>query len=358
MTFLTLDTTTLDPTVVLYHSLASTSQFRRPIGIFPGPSKSGGQVRREARSGRAHLFAIFLQFAVKRALLVYRAPSCMSYIKGSRTNLGSQSASISTTVAGEGEFRTAYHGTYCGGQRNQQEAICKKFKPKYARMQNEYFAADFEVADKCIEIAEDWNRGCAPRREIQITRGDIQSTRDGTKYLVEPLIRYFTKFTSNNGWISTTGSADLKYMEAFAHYSYHRSGGQLLICDLQGRYRKDKWKAARCRFELTDPAICSRQRRYGPTDLGEKGIESFFANHVCNEFCSHFGQTKGKPWSRPKHPKQWFPLSEGTSMLSSLHTAQLSTKSRTTFTESMMMTLAEEDEEEESDSDSDDYYMY
>ena len=58
----------------------------------------------------------------------------MSYIKGSRTNLGSESASISTTVAGEGEFRTAYHGTYRGGQRNQQEAICKKFKPKYARI--------------------------------------------------------------------------------------------------------------------------------------------------------------------------------------------------------------------------------
>jgi hypothetical protein len=279
----------------------------------------------------------------------------MSYIKGSRTNLGSESASISTTVAGEGEFRTAYHGTYRGGQRNQQEAICKKFKPKYARMQDEYFAADFKVADKCIEIAEHWNQGCTSKREIQITRGDIQSTRDGTKYLVEPLIRYFTKFTSNNGWISKTGSTDAKYMEAFAHYSYHRSGGQLLICDLQGRYRNDKWKAARCRFELTDPAICSRQRRYGPTDLGEKGIESFFANHVCNEFCSHFGRSKKKRWSRPKQPEQWFPLSEGTSMLSSLFTAQLSTTSRTMFTESMM-TVAEGDEEEESDSD--DYYGY
>ena len=48
----------------------------------------------------------------------------------------------------------------------------------------------------------------------------------------------------------------------------------------QGRYRNQYRK---CRFELTDPAICSRARDYGPTDLGEKGIQSFFKTHVCNK---------------------------------------------------------------------------
>jgi hypothetical protein len=275
----------------------------------------------------------------------------MSKIKGSRTNLGFSTAHVHLNkIAGEGSFRIAYHGTYRGGQRNKQEAICKKFLPQHAHMQEEFFASDFKVADKCIQIAEDWNRSCTYKREIQMTKGDVQRESDGTKYLVEPLIRYFTKFTSNNGWIHKSGSVDAMYMEAFAHYSYHRSGGQLLICDLQGRYRNDKRNSKRCRFELTDPAICSRQRKYGPTDLGEKGIQSFFANHVCNEYCSHFGERK---WARPKNVQQWFPLSEGTSMLSSKMTELLNTRNRTQFTARMMKmdAVAEEDEEEESDSD-------
>jgi Alpha-kinase family len=44
---------------------------------------------------------------------------------------------------------------------------------------------------------------------------------NGTNYLVEPLIRYFKKYTSNNGWIADAGWAG-EAMEAFSHYTYHR----------------------------------------------------------------------------------------------------------------------------------------
>eukprot|EP00501_MAST-03F_sp_TOSAG23-6_P002682 GSMAST32.ASY1.ANO1.2829.1 assembled CDS len=136
-------------------------------------------------------------------------------------------------------------------------------------------------------------------------------------------------------------------MEAFAHYSYHISDGELLICDLQGRYRKDTRKASRCRFELTDPAICSRDRLYGPTDLGEKGIDSFFANHQCNQFCSHFNGN----WTKPMNCEEWFPKSSCTSMFSSRLTSALSLQNRQTFVSSMM-SLNEIDEEDESSADS------
>ena len=102
-------------------------------------------------------------------------------------------------VLGEGAFRHAYAGTYIGGNRNNQEAVCKCFKHQYRALESEFFSSDFECADKAIQYAEDWNSVCANGKEILVTRGDVH-TIGGRKYLVEPLIRNFTKFTSNNGW--------------------------------------------------------------------------------------------------------------------------------------------------------------
>jgi hypothetical protein len=147
-----------------------------------------------------------------------------------RTNLTSQEVEIHLgSVAGLGAFRIAYHGTYRGGNRNQQEAVCKSFKAKYRLLEDEYFAYDFKVADRAINYAHEWNAFCPHSKEILITRGDVKSI-EGSAYMVEPLIRFFTKFTSNNGWIAdpprgSVTAEDVDVMEAFSHFTYHRSGG-------------------------------------------------------------------------------------------------------------------------------------
>jgi len=247
----------------------------------------------------------------------------MPVVGAARTNLTSYDVRISNRFLGEGAFRVCLEGTYVGGNRNQQEAACKRFKPEYRLLQDEFFAVDMEIIDKTIEFAEYWNENCEYGKEIMVNKGNFQLSNSGIKYLVEPLIRYYTKFTSNSGWIANTGNWQVRAMEAFSHYTYHRSSGQMIVCDLQGRRKKRNGRQS-ARFELTDPAICSRTRRYGPTDLGEKGIDSFFDNHVCNEFCeSH--------WHRPKHTRQWFPLTQGTSMLSSQMSYKLKLNNRSTF---------------------------
>jgi hypothetical protein len=244
-----------------------------------------------------------------------------------RTNLTSQHVQLHPhTVVGEGVFRIAYAGTYIGGNRNQQEAVCKCFRPKYKPLETEFFATDNRVTDKAIQYAEEWNVFCQADEEILVTKGDVK-TIGGTKYLVEPLIRDFTKFTSNNGWIANSDDWTVEAMEAFSHFTYHRSGGQMIVCDLQGRHRYDRYSDRRSRFELTDPAICSRRRNYGPTDLGEKGIESFFANHQCNQFCN----ANGEQWHLPRYPHQWFYACEQTSMLRSTATNFLTTQNRARF---------------------------
>ena len=76
----------------------------------------------------------------------------MSNSTAARTNLTSNSVRIHThEILGEGAFRTAYAGTYIGGNRNNQEAVCKCFKYMYSELEGDFFRSDFLVADKAIQ---------------------------------------------------------------------------------------------------------------------------------------------------------------------------------------------------------------
>jgi hypothetical protein len=217
-------------------------------------------------------------------------------------------------------------------------------------MEREYFASDFRIADNAIRYAEGWNSFCEHDEKVLITKGHIIYSNSGIPYLAEPVIQNFMKFTSNTGYIEGSGHWTTEAMEAFSHWSYHASGGQHLVCDLQGRYRDNRrFRNGKSRFELTDVAICSRARSFGPTDLGEKGIESFFANHQCNNFCRN--------WSRPHRERSWFPTnSSGTSMLSSSDSYKLKSHNPTRF--QLAGGLGNIVEEEEYDDDSDEESEY
>ena len=67
--------------------------------------------------------------------------------------------------------------------------------------------------------------------------------------------------------------------QAFSHWSYQYTYGDLLICDLQGELKTDY-------FCLTDPAINSKTKGlYGLTDRGKCGQKRFFQGHQCNPLC-------------------------------------------------------------------------
>ena len=96
-----------------------------------------------------------------------------SFSSAARTNLTSQSVTIHTRrEIGEGSFRIAYEGTYNGGNRNKQVAACKKFKPEFWSMEEEYFANDFRIADRAIAYAEQWNSFCCEGKELLFTKGE------------------------------------------------------------------------------------------------------------------------------------------------------------------------------------------
>jgi hypothetical protein len=211
-------------------------------------------------------------------------------------------------------------------------------------MGQEYFRNDFDVADIVIKLAEQWNVIAEPHQKILVSRGHIITSNSGIRYLAEPLIRNFRKFTSNSGWISLDGLWTTELLEAFTHYTYHKTNGRLIVCDLQGRYRHTRHCKKKSRFELSDPAICSRGRNYGVTDLSEKGIESFFANHSCNRFC-HMDDY----WMRPRYARQWFPSCSATSMLSSSVSYKLQSRNSTHFVLGAMGAIVEADSDDDCD---------
>ena len=114
-------------------------------------------------------------------------------------------------------------------------------------------------------------------------------------FLLEREIRgSFEKFNSNSGW--TSGRDPI--LDAFSHWSWVHTGGQKLVCDLQGHREEDDGlphAGERYYYLLTDPAICTPCHDYGESDLGQAGINSFFAHHRCNAWCEHLDIEYEKP---------------------------------------------------------------
>ena len=110
-------------------------------------------------------------------------------------------------------------------------------------------------------------------------------------------------------FLPSKGIPDKEFPNAFSHFSYVRSGGRLMVVDLQGCLERKPDGATE--FVFTDPAVHKRRKdkrlrhlKFGRTDRGKKGIDAFFASHVCGDACRLLGV-------RPKIPRRSSSAKEG-----------------------------------------------
>ncbi|KAH8162630.1 hypothetical protein CIB48_g5614 [Xylaria polymorpha] len=137
-----------------------------------------------------------------------------------------------------GTFKNVYIGEYTGGTRAGQRCVAKEFKSGSV-YEDHYFEEEMKVIRCAQGVIDDWARAEIINERILLNIPQIWTYRTGIKALIEPMIENFEKFNSNSGWVADTGDPWSEAMQALSHFSYHNSGGQLLLCDLQGGSYQD-----------------------------------------------------------------------------------------------------------------------
>ena len=220
-----------------------------------------------------------------------------------RANISTKAEAPDSVIIGEGASRLVGKGIYTEGERKGQSCVYKWFKPEYVSHRDAFFALDIKAVDKAIDIVTKWNAQMYVTCTIWMNKAEVwhfdTGYREGQPVLVEPFIENFQKYNSNNGWTwDAEGWPAL--LQALSHFSYHITGGQLVLCDLQGGTSGND-------MVLTDPVILSRTKSYGITDLGPYGISTFFSAHRCNKWCK-------ASWTKPAKVARYFAQSMSTTM--------------------------------------------
>ena len=155
--------------------------------------------------------------------------------KFSRTNNAHKATINRQVVYSTGTFKKVFRGTYTHGKRADQTCVSKEFKTGCV-FEASYFANEMKIVEKSLDIITSYNNAGVINRVITLNTPAIWSYVDNTlgKSLIEPFIENFHKFNSNTGWISPEESAWNDVLQSLSHFSYHKTGGGLVLCDLQG----------------------------------------------------------------------------------------------------------------------------
>jgi hypothetical protein len=169
------------------------------------------------------------------------------------------------------------------------------------------------LSQRAQRIVRGWNAAHrAAEQQIHLQVGDVMQVASPTsphysrQLLVKPALDPVNarKLNSNSGWVLATTDEEpcSQLAQALSHFSYHSTGGEMLLCDLVGAQRDDGTGLV-----LSECSAHSRGQSHGPTDLGRDGMVNFFAHHVCGPLC-------GRHWLRPPNAARIFAATRQTAV--------------------------------------------
>mmetsp|Transcript_23405 Transcript_23405/g.53330 ORF Transcript_23405/g.53330 Transcript_23405/m.53330 type:complete len:750 (-) Transcript_23405:282-2531(-) len=187
----------------------------------------------------------------------------------------------------QGAMRVAYPA-YIADRDNQQVLAKQPLITSAAPGRSCYDILYRDVLSQSIarHFAEKFTKAC-PEFPVQFLRTELAERLDrpGQWYVIEPFMRgEFQKHTNN----ASFASKDSEVAQAFSHFTFHLSGGRMMVTDIQGVHST-----------MTDPQIHSREDCFGLGNRGEDGMTEFFQIHQCSSICHRL---KLRP-----HPAQFQP---------------------------------------------------
>jgi hypothetical protein len=180
----------------------------------------------------------------------------------------------------EGAIRLAY---YCYNESHGTVDVVKQSKRIGGRSNSlKHYYEEMQTQAAAAKLAMLFNQEIKPTQTVKFSVAKVLHFKNDSKprYMaMEKVISgEYKKYNNNAG--AVLGDSDV--MQAFSHFTYDKSGGYLMVVDLQGVVN-DKG------YFLTDPAIhCRNLLYFGKTNLGVPGMKKFFQTHKCNAICRGF----------------------------------------------------------------------
>eukprot|EP01031_Cornospumella_fuschlensis_P028361 gene28361-34240_t len=211
---------------------------------------------------------------------------------------------IESAIFAKGSHRIARKGRRPLSHHEWESAVFKTLLSKgrrmrFTRAKCEKFLSCHRAARFC---AEEFNRSrptdCPAITYIDVWLVNFCEYKHQPYMICEQLLcddsNQYEVYNSNGKFIApnpTLLGTNHDAVQAFSHWTYCFTRGDLMVVDCQGIYCPEPNT-----FFLTDPALHSiKLNKFGATNLGVDGYKMFFRSHQCNQYCIQMNIDKDRP---------------------------------------------------------------